>query len=259
MDSKHSPSSSSIPSDPPPPYSNISQPATSATGTVENSYPVPKPFVQECADSSHVALPKTLIAHYQLSYRNFHLGNETHNKIFAASVYAGLTGSGVNRLCMLIHNVRRHGSTFKSLINLSPVSNQENVVKAGDSTVAMEDMSAPLLEDDRTVTFPFSILTERFSKADPKGKREETNGDFHQEHFEWRMTAKDEILDKNYAHEYKLFRLQPPSAIGSSVASDKAVAITSFKRLMSLTKPFKMIFVDVEAQCCPAERWRLMA
>ncbi|PNP82576.1 hypothetical protein FNYG_03807 [Fusarium nygamai] len=148
---------------------------------------------------------------------------------------------------------------FKSLINLSPVSNQENVVKAGDSTVAVEDMSARLLEDDRMVTFSFSILTERISKFDTKGKREETNGDFHQEHFEWRMTAKDEILDKNYSHEYKLFRLQPPSAIGSSVASDKAVAITSFKRLMSLTKPFKMMFVDVEAQYCPAERWRPMA
>ncbi|EWG53829.1 hypothetical protein FVEG_12171 [Fusarium verticillioides 7600] len=148
---------------------------------------------------------------------------------------------------------------FKSLINLSPVSNQENVVKAGDSTVAMEGMSARLLEDDLAVTFPFSIFTERISKADTKGKREETNGDFHLQQFEWRMTAKDEILDKNYAHEYKLFRLQPPSAIGGSATSDKAVAITSFKRLVSLTKPFKMIFVDVEAQCCPAERWRLMA
>ncbi|KAF5637594.1 uncharacterized protein FTJAE_5563 [Fusarium tjaetaba] len=276
MDSNHSPPSSSLPSDPPPPYSDISQPATSATGTVANSYPVAKPFVQECADSSQVALPKTLIAHYHLSYRNFHLGDGSNKKIFAASVYAGLTGSGVNRLCMLIHNgpsakdkvLAAAGEpyksddtalTFKSLINLSPVSNQENVVKAGDLTVAMEDMSARLLEDDRTVTFPFSILTERISKADTKGKREETNGGFHLAHFEWRMTAKVEILDKNYAHEYKLFRLQPPSAIGSSVASDKAVAITSFKRLVSLTKSFKMVFVDVEAQYGPAERWRLMA
>ncbi|KAK2689494.1 hypothetical protein QWA68_012243 [Fusarium oxysporum] len=277
MDSKHSPPSSSPPDDPPPPYSSILQSATSAPGTgATTSSSAPKPFVQECADSSYVPLPKTLIAHYQLSYRNFHLGDESDKKIFAASVYAGVTGVGINRFCILIHNgpsakdkvlaaagePYKSNSTalqFKSLINLSPVLSQENIVKTGDSTVAMEDMSARLLEDGRTVTFPFSIFTERISTADTKGKQEDTNGDFHQEHFEWRMTAKDEILDKNYAHEYKLFRLQPPAAICSSVASDKAVAITSFKRLMSLTKPFRMMFVDVEAQYCPKERWRLMA
>jgi hypothetical protein len=274
MDYTHSPPSSSIPEDPPPPCLDISQAATSATGTLATTLSsVPKSFVQECAGLSYVPLPKTLIAHYQLSYRNFHLGDESNKKIFVASVYAGVTGSGVNRFCVLVHNgpsakdkvlaaagepykSNSRALYFKSLINLSPVSSQENIIKTGDSTVAMEDMSAQVLEDGRTVTFPFSILTERISNADTKDKQEDTNGDFHKEPFEWLMTTKDEILDKNYAHEYKLFRLQPPAAIGSSVASDKAVAITSFKRLMSLTKPFKMNFLDVETQHCPKERWR---
>ncbi|KAF4483479.1 hypothetical protein FAGAP_11762, partial [Fusarium agapanthi] len=105
----------------------------------------------------------------------------------------------INRLCILIYNgpsakdkvlaaagePYKSNSTalqFKSLINLSLVSNQENIVETGDSTVAMEDLSA--LEDGRTVTFPFSILTERIFTADTKGKQEDTNVDSHQQHFE---------------------------------------------------------------------------
>ncbi|KAF9766310.1 hypothetical protein IL306_001301 [Fusarium sp. DS 682] len=117
---------------------------------------------------------------------------------------------------------------FKSIINISHVVGQDNVVKTGDTTVAMESFSAAVLEDGRTVTFPFSILAECTPTTNGKGKQAGYNGDFRMQTFEWRQTSRDEIFDKNYAHEYKLFRRQFPSAFWGSMASDKAVAATSF-------------------------------
>ncbi|KAF4946999.1 hypothetical protein FSARC_14065 [Fusarium sarcochroum] len=270
----------STPDDPPPPYSDDPHPASSTEPLpTPSSFPAsltPKPLVTECASLPYVPLPQALTAYYQLSYRTFHLGSDSNHKIFAASVYAGNTGKGPDRFSIVVHNgpsgkdqvlaaagemYKSTGSaiSFRNIINLSPVPGQDNVLVTGDATVAMEHMSAKLMEDGRTVIFPFSILTTYNSGADAKGKKEDFSRNLHHEHFEWRMTTKEEIADKSFAHEYKLFRLPPQQAAGGSAAAGEPVAMASFKRLLNLSKPFKMQFLDPETTHSSSERWRLMA
>jgi len=264
--------------DPPPPYSN-GPPATSAAGNTArpcSSGPPPEGLVQECASSSYVPIPQTLTANYQLAYRTFHLGNDSNNKIFATSVYAGTTGAGPGRYSILLHNgpsakdktlaaagavdkSRSSALEFKSLINISPLPGQENVMMTKNAAVAMEDLCARVLPAGQTVTFLFSVFTNH--TADEVGKGKMANVGPRREQFEWRMIPKGEIGDKAYAHEYKLFRLPVSStAEGSATATaNELVAVTSFKRLLSLSKPFKLHFLDVQPPDTPNERWRLMA
>ncbi|KAJ4247718.1 hypothetical protein NW762_012926 [Fusarium torreyae] len=280
MSHNYNPAVDPIPDEPPPSYSDIPH-STSPTAPPPppSNIPAllaPKPLVTECARSPYIPLPRVLTAHYQLSYRTFHLGNESNRKIFAVTVYAGNTGKGPGRFSILIHNgpsgkdqvlaaagemLKSTGSamSFRSIINLSTVPGQDNVSVTGSETVAMEHMSARLMQDGRRVTFPFSILTSYKPDAHEKGKQEDVGSDMQHEQFEWRMTPKDEIADKSFAHEYKLFRLSLQQVAGGSAATDEPVAVTSFKRLLNLSKPFKMQFLDPETPQAPSERWRLMA
>ncbi|KAH7192513.1 uncharacterized protein B0J16DRAFT_61622 [Fusarium flagelliforme] len=264
--------------DPPPPYSDA-PPATSAAGNTARPFssgPPPEALVQECASSSYVPISQTLTANYQLAYRTFHLGNESNNKIFATSVYAGTTGAGPGRYSILLHNgpsakdktlaaagaVDKSSSSaleFKTLINISPLPGQENVMMTKNAAVAMENMSARVLPDGQTVAFLFSVFTNH--TADDVGKGKMADVGPRREQFEWRMIPKSEIGDKDYAHEYKLFRVPVSStAEGSATATaNEPVAVTSFKRLLSLSKPFKLHFLDVQTPDAPNERWRLMA
>lgn len=130
------------------------------------------------------------------------------------------------------------------------------------AAVAMEDMSARVLPDGQTVAFLFSVFTSRVSDAAPKEKSKHDIQTPRREQFEWRMTPKSEISDKDYAHEYKLFQLSDPNLSGwpsGSTSAGEPVAMAYFKRLMSLSKPFKMQFLDIETPDTPNERWRLMA
>ena len=263
---------------PPPPYSDA-PPGTSRLGnTARPSLPIPplEPLVEECASSSYVPIPQTLIVHYQLAYRTFHLGNESNNKIFATSVYAGSTGAGPGRFSILLHNgpsakdktlaaagaVDRSSSSaleFKSLINISPLPGQDNVLMTKNAAVAMEDLSARVLPDGQTVAFLFSVFTNH--TADDVGKGQMADAGPRWEQFEWHMMPKSEIGDGDYAHEYKLFRVPVSSTAEGSVTAtaNEPVAVTSFKRLLSLSKPFKLHFLGAQTSDISNERWRLMA
>jgi hypothetical protein len=148
---------------------------------------------------------------------------------------------------------------FKSLINIFPLPGQENVRVTKNAAVAMEGLFARVLPDGQTVAFLFSVFTNH--TADEVGKGKMANVGPRREQFEWRMIPKGEIGDKAYAHEYKLFRLPVSStAEGSATeAANEPVAVTSFKHLLSLSKPFKLHFLDGPAPDTPDERWRLMA
>ncbi|KAJ4118657.1 hypothetical protein NW768_010716, partial [Fusarium equiseti] len=79
------------------------------------------------------------------------------------------------------------------------------------------------------------------------------------EHFEWRMMPKVQNGNKDYAREFKLS--QPPvhSTAEGSATVNEPVAVTSFKRLVSLSKPFKLHFLNVQAPETLNEWWWHMA
>ncbi|KAF7555561.1 hypothetical protein G7Z17_g2046 [Cylindrodendrum hubeiense] len=272
--------------DAPPPYSQVatagpSTPSSALNPASSNSasgIPDLKPLVRSCDSSPYLSLRPTLTAHYQWKMtRTYHLGNGDNQKMFAISNYAGLTGRGPDRAGVVMFNgpsekdpvLAAAGETLnpldahalESVINLSILPGREVSLEKDDEGVATELLRAGLMGDQKTVVFRFSIEV-----SHELGKGRETAMDLPREEFEWRMTNKEEMGEKEHSHEFKLFRLERPASQGDgkdsavSLAKDgsEPVAVASWKRLMALSKPFNIEFIGSGIKDL-GDRWAAMA
>ncbi|KAF4983846.1 hypothetical protein FDECE_17213 [Fusarium decemcellulare] len=260
--------------DPPPPYTEAAPPGPSAPpapASAASRAPALAPLVTECAATPYMPLPQSLTAYYQAwkLTRMFHIGDSSNHKMFAVSTHAGVSGKGPDRVAIAVYNgssdkspilvvggePHKHSDVSRnldSIINLAPLPGQDGF------KVATEPMAGRLMPDGQTVAFNFS--TEISSEPSGKGKQADTVHTLHREEFEWRMTPKKEVEDKEYMNEAKLFRLHTPNA-GEGSASDGAnvVAVASWKRLTSISKPFKLHFIHGGGDGGLDDRWRIVA
>ncbi|EEP79683.1 predicted protein [Uncinocarpus reesii 1704] len=233
---------------PPPPYTPNQR--------HDKSLRCPVPMSQ--LSSLYRPFPATLTAYYQWKVtRVYHLGTSDNHKLFAVSVYAGISDKGPDRPCTVLHNgpsEKDHTlavagepavwdmKSALSSISLPPLTSTEPDQTTSPTateaavTPVHETMVPGVLDDGKTVIFRFAVEV-----GHPK------TGGYRRETFEWRMLKEHELHDVK--HGFKLVRSHagaeaaPLGVLGDDDGEIEVVAVAGWKRMLALSKPFNLQFM----------------